>query len=251
MKMAPVVSRSSQRDIGTSLVHTGSALRQNRSPCLLRSARHGRGPTSTSRSAPTRRPPDGLGSCGVEPRLASTDPTSSLVGGRRELHGGRRPRFRRSRVIALGHVEAGLRSFDRAMPEEINRVVTDTCDLALHERGEREANLAGRGSRPSGCTRSATDGGHAPQARRTAVEARPGRSSAWSPARYALLTLHRPSTWTRRAWRPSCRRSRGLVAHPDPLPVHPRTRRRLEGGGSRSATETALRALAVPGVSGL
>jgi UDP-N-acetylglucosamine 2-epimerase (non-hydrolysing)/UDP-GlcNAc3NAcA epimerase len=45
--------------------------------------------------------------------------------------------------VAVGHVEAGMRSFDRSMPEELNRVLTDhTSDLLLCSTGTAMANLA-------------------------------------------------------------------------------------------------------------
>ena len=59
--------------------------------------------------------------------------------------------------IPVGHVESGLRSFDRSMPEETNRVVADHLSehLFLHS-DEAVENLAPRGSPTSGCTSSAT-----------------------------------------------------------------------------------------------
>lgn len=42
--------------------------------------------------------------------------------------------------IAVGHVEAGLRSFDKSMPEEINRVITDMCST-IHYAPTEEAAL--------------------------------------------------------------------------------------------------------------
>ena len=60
--------------------------------------------------------------------------------------------------VPVAHVEAGLRSFDRSMPEEINRIVTDAVsDLLFVSESSGLDNLAARGGRRrTRCTSSAT-----------------------------------------------------------------------------------------------
>ena len=60
--------------------------------------------------------------------------------------------------IAIGHIEAGLRSFDRTMPEEINRMLTDQIsDLLFIHSPEALGQSVRRGSRQrSACTRWVT-----------------------------------------------------------------------------------------------
>ena len=59
--------------------------------------------------------------------------------------------------LPMAHVEAGLRSFDDTMPEEINRRVTDLLsDLLFVTSPEGVDNLVATGRRPRGSTSSAT-----------------------------------------------------------------------------------------------
>jgi UDP-N-acetylglucosamine 2-epimerase (non-hydrolysing) len=97
--------------------------------------------------------------------------------------------------IPVAHVEAGLRSFDRSMPEEINRVVTDAlADLLLVSEPAGEENLRREGVadgriRYVGNVMIDTLVRELPAARALGVPA----SLGLAPSGYAYVTLHRPS----------------------------------------------------------
>jgi len=141
--------------------------------------------------------------------------------------------------IKVGHVEAGLRSRDWSMPEEINRVVTDRLsDLLFTPSRDADENLRLEGV--------AAERVHfvgnimidslvelLPEARRR--QSNGGRQ----PGPYAVVTLHRPANVDDPAT---------LVAVMDGLvelaaerrilfPVHPRTRARLNDIGWRAGTD--------------
>jgi UDP-N-acetylglucosamine 2-epimerase len=131
----------------------------------------------------------------------------------------------------VAHVEAGLRSFDRSMPEELNRMLVDRLSALLFCPTEPAVrNLAGEGI---------TEGVHvvgdvmydanlrlAPLAReRSGALANAGVE----PGRYVVLTLHREANVARE---PLARVAEALAGLDDPVvfPAHPRTRAALEAG---------------------
>jgi len=72
----------------------------------------------------------------IEPVLAQEDADWVVVYG--DVIRPRNESRRRELGLPLAHVEAGLRSYDRSMPEEINRLVTDRlADLLLTRRAMR------------------------------------------------------------------------------------------------------------------
>ncbi|MDX9832258.1 MAG: UDP-N-acetyl glucosamine 2-epimerase, partial [Anaerolineae bacterium] len=97
--------------------------------------------------------------------------------------------------IPVAHVEAGLRSLDRRMPEEINRIVTDAVsDLLLTASRDGDENLIREGVDPArihfvGNVMIDTLLRHRARAAASDVLGRLGVP----PRGYALLTLHRPS----------------------------------------------------------
>ncbi len=143
--------------------------------------------------------------------------------------------------IPTAHLEAGLRSFDRTMPEEINRLATDAlADLLWTPSSDGDENLRREGVAPEKIERVGNimiDSLEMLRDRITAekIYARHGLAAG----NYGLITLHRPSN----------------VDHPEVLtqicgtlasitkklpcifPVHPRTRKNLETFGLMEGLE--------------
>jgi len=136
--------------------------------------------------------------------------------------------------IPVAHVEAGLRSFDSTMPEEINRVVTDhLSDLLFCPTKTAVRNLAHEGI---------TKGVHLVgdvmvdallhtrevAARRSRVLERFGLSGQ----KYLVLTVHRPANTDNRENMESILAALGDAGVPVLFPAHPRTRKVLTEYGS-------------------
>ena len=94
-------------------------------------------------------------------------------------------------LVRVGHVEAGLRSFDRAMPEEVNRLVTDQlADLLFTPSEDGDANLLREGVAAIKIHRVGNVMIDSLVRLLSVAEAQPMNGF---PSRYALVTLHRPS----------------------------------------------------------
>jgi UDP-N-acetylglucosamine 2-epimerase (non-hydrolysing) len=137
-------------------------------------------------------------------------------------------------LIPVAHVEAGLRSFDRTMPEEINRIVTDCLSHLLFTPSEDgDVNLRREGVAPEKIHRV---GNVMIDSLIRLLPAARGLSGSESPKLLALVTLHRPS---------NVDNPRNLQKVLDALsnvseqldivfPVHPRTRKRFAEAGLRA-----------------
>jgi len=130
-------------------------------------------------------------------------------------------------LIPVGHVEAGLRSSDRTMPEEINRLVTDQlADLLFTPSADGDENLEREGV-PSHKIHRVGNVMIDSLVRLLPVAMEKGPNGL--PARYVLVTLHRPSNVDDDG------RLKGILECLLELnselkvifPVHPRTRRRI------------------------
>jgi UDP-N-acetylglucosamine 2-epimerase (non-hydrolysing) len=130
-------------------------------------------------------------------------------------------------IVRVAHVEAGLRSYDRTMPEEINRIVTDRlADLLFTPSTDGDENLI----------REGVDRGRIHFVGNvmidTLIRMLPAARKcipAGLPERYALVTLHRPANVDDLDWLSSMLHTLGEIGEGMSVifPVHPRTRQRL------------------------
>jgi UDP-N-acetylglucosamine 2-epimerase (non-hydrolysing) len=141
------------------------------------------------------------------------------------------------------HLEAGLRSRDRDMPEEINRLVTDVLsDVLWTPSPDADENLRSEGIPSSRITRVGNIMLDSFELVRPAIEAAAVPAElGLEPGRYGIVTLHRPSNVDDPAQ--LARLVEALVAVqarlPLVFPLHPRTAQRLAATGLRGALETA------------
>jgi UDP-N-acetylglucosamine 2-epimerase (non-hydrolysing) len=152
--------------------------------------------------------------------------------------------------VRVIHVEAGLRSYDRSMPEEINRVLTDQLsDLLFTTEREALSNLRREGIDTArvhfvGNVMIDTLRANLPRAvpPQTLLAPLEGAEDG-----YGVVTLHRPANVDAPAVLERLLRTLGELAERLPLvfPVHPRTLGRIEAGGLAGLLEGA-RILTLP-----
>ena len=142
--------------------------------------------------------------------------------------------------VPVIHVEAGLRSYDRAMPEEINRILTDQIsDILFTTEASAEGNLAREGIDASrvrfvGNVMIDTLRLNLPRAiKLPQILAEHGRSDFNFEQGYAVLTLHRPSNVDDPEVLRSLLQTVRTISATCPVvfPLHPRTRGMIEKFG--------------------
>lgn len=137
--------------------------------------------------------------------------------------------------IPVAHLEAGLRSGDRRMPEEINRLVTDTlADILWTPSPDGDEHLAAEGVSADKITRVGNIMIDSYELMRERIDAGNERQRLGLEGReYAVVTLHRPSNVDSPASLTALVEQLVATASRLPLvfPVHPRTRKNLESFG--------------------
>lgn len=234
MKAAPVMRALEQHDIRQCLIHTGQHYDTTMSDVFFSqldirapdvNLEVGSGSHAQQTAEIMRR---------IEPALLECRPDIALVYG--DVNSTIAAALVCSKLqIRIGHVEAGLRSFDRSMPEEINRIVTDRlADFLFTPSEDGDQNLQLEGVEPRRIHRVGNV--MIDSLIRLLPSAIAVPKNNW-PDQYALVTLHRPSNVDNSAALKSILQA--LVELNSKLavvfPVHPRTRKRMATLGIKAA----------------
>jgi len=246
MKVAPIRRALDARGIRSRMMHTGQHFDAAMSDVFFRDL--GMAPPDTHLSA-------GGGShaaqtaavlVGVEADLAAHRPRAVVVVG--DVTSTLAAALAAAKLgVPVVHVEAGLRSRDWTMPEEINRVLTDQlADLLLVPSRDAAPNLAAEGipaERIVFVGNVMIDSLYYAKDRPTDAIARLGLGPGDAPV-YGLATLHRPANVDSRESLGTMIAALTAAAARAPLlfPVHPRTMARAETLGAAAALR------AVPGL---
>lgn len=143
--------------------------------------------------------------------------------------------------IKTAHLEAGLRSFDRSMPEEINRLVTDAiADILWTPSPDGDENLIREGVPREKIVRVGNIMIDSLEMMRPQIEAdNYFENIGLSPGRFGLVTLHRPANVDTPERLEMLCDALVKVGKSLPLvfPIHPRTRKNLEDFGLEAQLE--------------
>lgn len=145
--------------------------------------------------------------------------------------------------VKVAHLEAGLRSLDRSMPEEINRLVTDAlADILWTPSFDADENLTKEGIPRYKIQRVGNIMIDSLEMMRATIEKEAAYEAfGLQPNSYGLVTLHRPSNVDTPGILKRICEALVRIAEKIPLifPVHPRTKRNLEKNGLRHLLEKA------------
>jgi UDP-N-acetylglucosamine 2-epimerase (non-hydrolysing) len=234
MKMAPVILEARRRGLNQITVHTGQHYDAHMSDVFFKTLRMPEpdfflGVGSGTHATQTARIMEAF-----EKVCIDQQPTLVVVAG--DVNSTLACALVSSKLlIPVAHVEAGLRSFDRSMPEEINRVLTDHLASLLFttERSGNE-NLLREGipqERIHFVGNSMIDSvrAHLEQA----LANKPWLRFSLEPTRYGLVTLHRPANVDDVKAFSEIAGALAEISQVVPLlfPVHPRTRQRIDEFG--------------------
>lgn len=136
--------------------------------------------------------------------------------------------------IKVAHLEAGLRSFDRSMPEEINRLVTDSlADLLWTPSPDADNNLVKEGISHDKIQRVGNIMIDSLEMIRDQIEKQEAfKRFGFESGTYGIVTLHRPSNVDNlKILKRLCKLLSNIALQiPLIFPIHPRTRKNLEHG---------------------
>ncbi|HET6384472.1 MAG TPA: UDP-N-acetylglucosamine 2-epimerase (non-hydrolyzing) [Armatimonadota bacterium] len=230
MKIAPIVHALDRRGLAHFLVHTGQHYDENMSRVLFEELELPKPDVYLGVGSDTHARQTARVMMDFEKVCQDRRPDLVMVAG--DVNSTLAAALTAAKLgIPVGHVEAGLRSSDRTMPEELNRIVTDHLSEMLFTTEESGNENLRREGIPDewihfvgNCMVDTLL-----RRREAAVSGAPWKEFELSPGGYALLTLHRPSNVDVKVTLQSLMRAIAAVAARLPVlfPVHPRTRNRM------------------------
>jgi UDP-N-acetylglucosamine 2-epimerase (non-hydrolysing) len=240
VKIAPLHAALARRGVPQRIVHTGQHFEERMSAIFFGELAIPRPDAELGVGSGSHGEQTGRMMVALERALAESEPLPSLVVVPGDVNSTVAAALVAAKLrLPVAHAEAGLRSFDRRMPEEVNRVVTDhLADLLLTPSADADENLRREGIDGA---RVALVGNlmvdtlleQLPRARALRLPEQLGLE----PGRYAVVTLHRPSNVDDVDALRSMLGALARVARELPVvfPVHPRTRARLREPGLAAA----------------
>ncbi|MBP6820589.1 MAG: UDP-N-acetylglucosamine 2-epimerase (non-hydrolyzing) [Acidobacteria bacterium] len=236
MKTAPIIAAINQRSTETTqvLVHTGQHYDEAMSASFFRDLQMPPPDINLEVGSGTHAEQTALVMLALEPVLIAEKPNWVVVVG--DINSTLAATLTASKLgIKVAHVEAGLRSFDRTMPEEINRLLTDRIsDLLLTPSEDADRNLLTEGIAPELIVRVGNvmiDSLFAQleSAKQSAIL---GKLNL-QPNSFGVLTIHRPANVDDAKTLKKIFAALTEIAAELPIifPAHPRTQARLKEFG--------------------
>jgi UDP-N-acetylglucosamine 2-epimerase (non-hydrolysing) len=236
MKMAPLIAAIQRRggEVAQTLVHTGQHYDEAMSASFFRDLGMPAPDINLEIGSGTHAEQTARVMLAFEPVLVAQKPDWVVVAG--DVNSTLACALVASKLnIKIAHVEAGLRSFDRAMPEEINRILTDQLsDLLLTPSADGDANLLKEGVAPERIVRvgNVMIDTLLQQVERAAASPILQQLEL-APHSFGVVTLHRPSNVDEPETLRGILHALSEIASEWPLifPAHPRTQARLREFG--------------------
>ena len=233
MKVAPVLNALSERGARQTLVHTGQHYDVNMSDAILRELKIPQPDVNLGVGSASHAEQTAQVLVGMERCLRERLPDLLLVYG--DVNSTMAATLAASKMgIPVGHVEAGLRSRDLNMPEEINRIVTDRlATWHFTPSADADENLLAEGANRSSIKRVGNVMIDTLVRLLPLTQPRPllemfGLMNSTGPKPFALVTIHRPSNVDAMLERILDSLADIASQLPVVFPVHPRTRARMQ-----------------------
>ncbi|MGC4875766.1 non-hydrolyzing UDP-N-acetylglucosamine 2-epimerase [Micromonospora sp. DT43] len=232
-KAAPVIRALERHGVRQRLVHTGQHYDDRMSEVFFRQLRLPEPDLNLGVGSGSHASQTAAVMTGLEELMVADRPALTVVYG--DVNSALAAALVAAKLgIPVAHVEAGLRSFDRSMPEEINRVVVDhVSDLLFATSPDALANLETEGIPAEKVHLVGNPMIDTLLANLDRFDVAGIRAALALPERYVVATLHRPGNVDDAADAVDLVKAMHAVADhlPVVLPLHPRGRRHLENAG--------------------